>query len=58
MLNLQHLQDLLPPLLNGAFEEPLWGGFLDRLRRATRADYAALTFRPPGKPLKSLSADC
>lgn len=44
------LQDLLPSLLDGGFEEPLWSSFLHRLQMATGADYAALTFRPPGRP--------
>ncbi len=48
------LLDLLPPLLDGVFEDPPWGIFLDRLRHHTQADYAALTFRPPGKPLNQV----
>ena len=48
------LSDLLPALLDGAFEDPLWSTFLDRLRQATQADYAALTFRPPGQPMKEV----
>jgi DNA-binding CsgD family transcriptional regulator len=51
---LNDLQDLLPALLDGAFEEPLWGSFLDRLQVAAQADYASLTFRPPGNPLKEV----
>ncbi|WP_297493999.1 hypothetical protein [Acidocella sp.] len=54
MPDLERLHDLLPSLLNGAFETPLWAGFLERLRLATRADYTALTFRPPGKPLNEV----
>jgi DNA-binding CsgD family transcriptional regulator len=50
----QSLLDLLPSLLEGVFEEPPWGGFLGRLRQETQADYAALTFRPPGKPLNQV----
>ncbi|TAL02852.1 MAG: helix-turn-helix transcriptional regulator [Rhodospirillaceae bacterium] len=46
--------DILAPLLDGIFEEPLWATFLDRLRRRTRADYVALTFRPPGMPLNAV----
>lgn len=46
--------ELLPPLLEGAFETPLWGRFLDEFRAALRADYAALTFRPSGKPLNEV----
>lgn len=48
------LLELLPPLLDGVFEDPPWSGFLLRLREATQADYAALTFRPPGKPLNQV----
>jgi DNA-binding CsgD family transcriptional regulator len=48
------LLDLLPSILDGVFEDPPWGGFLDRLRGETQADYAALTFRPPGKPLNEV----
>ena len=54
MLTAQPLLDLLPALFNGAFEDPLWTTFLDQLRIATGADYAALTFRPPGKPLNAV----
>jgi DNA-binding CsgD family transcriptional regulator len=54
MPNDPRLPDLLPALLDGAFEEPLWGGFLDALRAAVRADYASLTFRPPGQPLNQV----
>jgi DNA-binding CsgD family transcriptional regulator len=54
MRNAQPLLDLLPCLLDGVFEDPPWGGFLDRLREETQADYAALTFRPPGKPLNQV----
>jgi DNA-binding CsgD family transcriptional regulator len=39
--------DLLEALFEGAFEQPLWSSFLDRLRAITRADYASLIFRPP-----------
>lgn len=51
---MQALLELLPLLLDGVFEEPLWGGFLRRLQEVTKADYAALTFRPPGKPLNQV----
>lgn len=40
--------DLLIPLLDGAFEEPLWQGFLDTLLGKTGSDYCSLVFRPPG----------
>jgi DNA-binding CsgD family transcriptional regulator len=36
---------LLGPLLDGAFEQPLWSSFLDRLRETLGADYASLIFR-------------
>ena len=39
--------ELLPLLLEGAFEEPLWARFLERLRVLTGANYASLIFRPP-----------
>lgn len=39
--------DVLEALFEGVFEQPLWSGFLDRLRAVTRADYASLIFRPP-----------
>lgn len=48
------VMDLLPSLLDGAFETPPWSGFLDRFRQAMAADYAALTFRPLGKPLNQV----
>ena len=41
--------DLITALFNGVNESPLWATFLDRLRRATRADYAVLIFHAPGK---------
>jgi DNA-binding CsgD family transcriptional regulator len=42
--------ELIGALLEGAYEKPLWGSFLDCLRRATASDYAVLVFRPPGIP--------
>jgi DNA-binding CsgD family transcriptional regulator len=54
MRSAEPLLDLLPPLLDGVFEDPPWGRFLGRLRHLTQADYAALTFRPPGKPLNQV----
>ena len=54
MRTTQPILDLLPLLLDGVFEDPPWGGFLDRLRQVTQADYAAMTFRPPGKPLNQV----
>lgn len=40
--------DLLLPLHEGVFEQPMWRTFLDRLRRATGADHAAILVRPSG----------
>lgn len=41
--------DLVAPLIEGIVEDPLWSSFLERLRLRTRADYAAIVFRPlPG----------
>ncbi len=51
---LNSLLEMLPALLDGGFEDPLWATFLNRLRRTTQADYASLTFRPPGQPLKEV----
>lgn len=42
---------LISDLLNGAFDTPLWAGFLKRLRTQVAADCATLIFRPPGRPL-------
>ncbi|HEX7853529.1 MAG TPA: helix-turn-helix transcriptional regulator [Sphingobium sp.] len=42
--------ELMATIVEGAFEEPLWATFLQRLREVTRADYAILSFRPPGRP--------
>jgi DNA-binding CsgD family transcriptional regulator len=43
----ESLSGLLPLLLDGAFEEPLWTRFLEALRVRTGANYASLIFRPP-----------
>lgn len=43
---------LIDAALEGGFETPLWGTFLNRLRAATAAAYATLTFRPPGMVLE------
>lgn len=40
---------LITALFDGVAETPLWGSFLDRLRRVTQADYATLIFHPPGR---------
>ena len=49
-----HETGLLTPILEGAFETPLWASFLDGLKRSTAADYASLIFRPPGLPLNAV----
>ena len=38
--------DLIPPLIEGIVEDPLWSGFLARLRDRLRADYVSIVFRP------------
>lgn len=43
---------LIAALLDGAFENPPFTSFLDRLRQAIGADYAILNFRPPGSPFE------
>ena len=50
MLGFRDDFDLLAAVADGAFEDPLWSGFLARLQRATDSDYASLTFRRPGPP--------
>ena len=40
--------DLLVPLHDGMFDQPLWSTFLNRLRAATEADFAGLIIRPAG----------
>jgi DNA-binding CsgD family transcriptional regulator len=44
------IADLTSSVLDGGFESPPWSQFLERLRLATRSDYASLSFRPPGRP--------
>jgi DNA-binding CsgD family transcriptional regulator len=44
----QQVAELTLALLAGPFETPLFDSFLDGLRRAMGADYATLTFQPPG----------
>jgi DNA-binding CsgD family transcriptional regulator len=46
--------DLLHKLMDGAFENPLWCSFLDRLRDLTGADYASLIFRQPAPSASTL----
>lgn len=41
--------DLLVPLHEGMFEQPMWQTFLARLRSLTGASYAGLIFRPPDR---------
>jgi DNA-binding CsgD family transcriptional regulator len=50
----EDISDLLVPLFDGAFEDPLWSSFLDRLRVKMKADYASLIFRPPAPSRPSL----
>ncbi len=40
------LATLTEALLDGAFEQPLWGGFLDQLRAYSGAHNASMTFHP------------
>ena len=40
--------DLLVPLHEGVFEQPMWSTFLNRLRTASGVDFAMLAFQPPG----------
>jgi DNA-binding CsgD family transcriptional regulator len=46
--------DLLPAIVEGVLETPLWASFLDALRRKVSASYASLIFRPPGQPLNAV----
>ena len=39
--------DLLVPLHEGVFEQPMWHTFLERLRAAAGSDFAGLIIRPP-----------
>ncbi|MFA7439603.1 MAG: helix-turn-helix transcriptional regulator [Sphingomonadaceae bacterium] len=49
--------DLLAALHEGMFDQPLWHGFLERLRTRTRARYASLVFVPiDGDGLVELTA--
>ncbi len=50
MLTILDENDLLTALHDGPFEQPLWSTFLERLRQRANADYAAIIFRPPGRP--------
>lgn len=45
---------LYSALVEGAFETPLWNGFLDGLRAKVGADYASLIFRRPDQPLNEV----
>jgi DNA-binding CsgD family transcriptional regulator len=53
MFTIQDETDLLPAIHDGPFEQPMWSTFLDRLRARTRADYAGVAFRPPGRALNA-----
>lgn len=50
---------LLKALHEGVFDQPLWAGFLDRLRARTGAHHAALLLRPIGEnaPVQLFSGD-
>ncbi len=52
MIAMADIAGLLPPLIDGAFEDPPWGNFLDRCRARIGADYTSLIFRPlaPSRP--------
>ncbi|AZI36126.1 hypothetical protein NT2_04_02020 [Caenibius tardaugens NBRC 16725] len=53
MLTARDEDDLLTALYSGAFEQPLWSTFLDRLRARMGARYAGIIFRPPDRPANS-----
>ncbi len=38
--------DLIAPLIEGIMEDPLWTGFMARLRERLGADYVSIVFRP------------
>lgn len=38
--------ELIPPLIEGIVEDPLWSAFLSRLRQRLQADYVSIVFRP------------
>ncbi len=45
---------LIQPIVDGIFEEPLWGSFLDQLRARTRSGYVSIVLRPlPFGPAKN-----
>ena len=46
MLTGEETEQLVLPLIEGLVEEPLWQGFVDRLRAVSDADYASIVFRP------------
>lgn len=45
---------LITALVEGGLEEPPWASFLSALRALTRADFATLHFRPPGRPIEEM----
>ena len=53
MLTARTQDELLTALYSGAFEQPLWQTFLDRLRAQMGARYAGIIFRPPDRPANS-----
>lgn len=44
-------EELVEAVLEGAFEQPLWGSFLRLLRAKTASDHVSMIFRPPDRPL-------
>jgi DNA-binding CsgD family transcriptional regulator len=50
MTDPDQLLEIVSAIAEGPFESPLWANFLNQLRTATAADYAILSFRPPGRP--------
>jgi DNA-binding CsgD family transcriptional regulator len=43
--------DLIAAIYDGAFEQPLWRTFLDRLLVMLKAEYVSIVFWPPGRQL-------
>lgn len=46
--------DLLPAIVEGVLQTPLWSGFLESLRRKVSANYTSLIFRRPDEPLNAV----
>ncbi|MGB3166328.1 MAG: hypothetical protein WBA68_06070, partial [Alteraurantiacibacter sp.] len=49
--------DLLLPLHEGVFEQPMWRTFLARLRRVSGADVSAVLLGAEGEPLRLVAGD-